>query len=114
MLGTEGDSVLTSSTNDLRPIQMLMKKLKRPDSVDGVRSVKKLDSGSIANFQIIVQAPHFRVFGNYPIVGRDAIVMSALDHERTRRDQCRQFRIIEPAANAEFRHLIFGMEHITH
>src|SRR5207237_16187 len=67
------------------PIQVPLQKLERPRTVDGVRAVEKLDRRAVPDAERVVQPADLRVFVSDPFVRRDAILVAAFDHERTRR-----------------------------
>ena len=84
-----------------------MQEIKRSLSIDRVRPIKKLDGGSIAQSQLHVVPPRLGEFISHPFIGRNAIVMAALDHEGSRKDQPAHLSVIERVAQIELGHVVF-------
>src|SRR5262245_58859644 len=79
----------------LRPFQVFVKALKGPNAVDRMRAIKEFDFGAISDSELRIQPAHVGVFVSNPFIRSDPVVMAALDHEWTRRDQGGHFRVIE-------------------
>src|ERR1035441_4223090 len=97
----------------LGPVQMLVEEGKGADAVDGMAAVEELDGGLVANAQVVVEPPHFRVFAGDPFVQPNWVAVAALDHEWARRDERGHLRMTEGLAQVEVRHLVFAEERVA-
>ena len=75
--------------------QVLAQKLERALAVDRVRAVEELDlrCGRACPVRVVEPAD-LGVLVGHPFVGRHAVAMPALHHERTRRHQLRQLGVV--------------------
>ena len=62
---------------------------------------------------LVVKAPHLGEFVGDPFVGRDAVVVPALDHEGPGRDQAREVGVVHHVGEVEFEHVVFAGQHVT-
>src|SRR5687767_10481488 len=65
----------------LRPIQLLVQKLKRTFAINGVATVEVFDRSLVSKSELSVEPSDLRVFVRDPMIAGDAIVMASLRHE---------------------------------
>ena len=96
------------------PVEMAVKEIERPSSVDGVRSIKPLDLATPLQLQFsLVQVTHFCKFPANRFIGCDSVVMAALDHERPWRDEPGHLRVVEGAAQVPLKNLVLAGVHVA-
>ena len=66
---------------------MVVKEVERPLTIDGMWPVEPLDLGPITDPQQVVVTPNPGELPPDPFIGRNAIVMPTLNHERSRSHQ---------------------------
>ena len=81
-----------------RPIEMPLEKLERLLPADAVPALEERDVGAIRQPVLRVEPAHLRVLVGDPTVSSDAIVMSTLDHEGTRKDEVGHLGVVEGLA----------------
>src|SRR5260221_13774209 len=92
---------------------MFVQELETSHTIDGVRAIEKLDGGSVADSQSVVEPPHLGVLVSNPLIGSHSIAMAAFDHEWPRRYKARHFGVVEGLAKIKFGHFILTGERVT-
>ena len=76
--------------------------------VDFVAAGEELDGGAVGDFQaVLVEVEDFGIFGGDHVIGADAVVVAAFDHEGSGGDEVGQFGVVEGVAKVEFVHIVF-------
>ena len=76
-------------------------------------SVKVFNSGAVLKGESVKEAADLCELIVHPFVPRDAVLVSALHHEGSRRDERRHFRIVKVAGKIPLPDFVLGSEHVT-
>ena len=90
-----------------------MKEFNRAHRMHRVGSVEILDPRSIGKIQVIIVPSDLRVFVGDPGVDADAIAVTSLDHERTRRHEVGHFTVVETIPEVKFGHFIVNRINVS-
>src|SRR5690348_1778454 len=84
--------------SSLGPPEVLLEERERPFRMDLVPAGEELDRRPLGDAQLAVEAADLGVLVGHHLVGADAVVVAALDHERPRRDQAGHLGVVERVA----------------
>ena len=92
---------------------MFVEELEGANAIDRMRSVEEFDLGAVAEAEFVVEAADAGEFMGDPFVGRDAVVVSALDHERARRDERGHLGVVVGVREVPLEDLVFAGEEVA-
>ena len=98
---------------EVEVVQVLVQELERSLGIDRVRSVEPLDFTPVTNFQFsLVEETHFCKFPANRFIGRNSVIVAALDHERSRCNEPGHLRIVEGTTQIPLKNLILTAVHV--
>src|SRR5690349_24935943 len=92
---------------------MLVKKFKSAFTPHGVAAIKKFNGCLITQAKAVVKIFYFSIFVGNPFRLLHKVVMPALNHEGSWKDEVRQLSVAECSSHIEYRYLPFHAVHKT-
>src|SRR5262245_24686555 len=96
------------------PLQVLMQEVEGPDAVDGVRAGEPLELAVITNAELgFVEEADLGELVADRLIGRHAVEVAALDHERPGGDQGGHLGVVEGAPEVDLEDLVLDVPSVA-